>query len=145
MAFKKILFRFAFGFLLTFAFCALHRPGRAQEIDTQTSQALKQYMMNLSTLLSDLEAQQMREGPKDWKAIQTKVKAMEETLKNMKKTDSKQAYQKYLNDLEANLNAMETLSEKKDTKTFGQLADLKNACFQCHAAHHSGGYFKGKE
>lgn len=115
------------------------------EVPPKASHALKQYMSKFGSLVAGLEILKLKEKNPDWKTIDKTVADMNQTLSDMQKADTNNAYKEYTDLLATSLADIRQLAEKKDRNIYNSFDKLSNTCFQCHAAHRPADFLKPKK
>ncbi len=92
-------------------------------------------MYKFGSLVAGLEMLRVKEEEPDWEAIGTTLKEMTESVSTMQTADTSKAYQKYTDELSAQLKILTKLNNKKDKKIYNGFDTLTQTCFQCHACH----------
>ncbi|MBL7685837.1 MAG: hypothetical protein JNK65_07395 [Deltaproteobacteria bacterium] len=112
------------------------------EIEIKTTRDLKKYMYKFGSMIAGIELLRSQEPKPDWKVIDLTLKDMTQTLNAMKKADKKSIYKGFTDQLEAQLEELNQLTAKKDSKIYDSFDKLTNTCFQCHAAHRPADFLK---
>jgi hypothetical protein len=134
-----------FTFLMILGILVLPTPLSAQGMGVDYHQLpaenfieLKRLWQDLGEHFAELQDRKATAGNPNWQEIEKDLRYMQSTLREMRKVDSVNAYEKFTGQLGNDLSALQQSAKTQDANFFLKIGTLEQSCFKCHATHRSG-------